>query len=81
VTREEMLALAERAKDEARRWRECPRHEFDPLPTGSGTLLLGMRVACKRCRVERRIMDVIDYVRGYAAAGGDPEDVLPGYRP
>jgi hypothetical protein len=38
-------------------------------------------VACEVCGVERMLVDVVDYVRGYAAAGGDPEDVLPGWKP
>lgn len=78
MTADEIDELAGKIRADTAAWNACPKHRFPRLP-GNGPL--STRVRCEVCGVERMLVDVVEYVRGYAAAGGDPDDVLPGWRP
>lgn len=56
----------------------CPRHRF---PAKGPTYRLGDRVTCERCGGTMDLRAVGDYLRGYAAAGGDPREVMPDWPP
>lgn len=60
----------------------CPRHFFgltdEDIAKGVG-YMIGQKVTCQRCGGQLRLTDVNQYVRGFAAAGGNPNDVLPGW--
>lgn len=79
-------------KDAGKRWAEisanndmlnaCPRHFFElsdeEIAEGVGGLF-GKKLTCRRCNGSMRLTDINHYVRGFAAAGGNPNDVLPGW--
>ena len=60
-----------------RRWRDCTKHFF---PHQADGYKFGERVRCANCGSERYLKDVMEYVRGYAASGADPRDVLADWK-
>ena len=55
----------------------CPRHlfEFD-----GHEVKFGAKATCKKCGGTLDMLQVRQYVLGYEAAGGNANDVLPGFR-
>lgn len=53
----------------------CKRHFFD-----SPEIKLGVRLICQNCGGEMMLSDVGFYISGYEAAGGNANDIIPGYR-
>lgn len=54
----------------------CPRHRFnlhDP------PYRFGQKITCEVCGGEMCMIQAGQYARGYAAAGRDIEDVMPGW--
>ena len=51
----------------------CARHRIDP-----DTYKFGKKMTCLACGGEIDGMELSSYVRGYQAAGGNPEDIWPG---
>ena len=56
----------------------CPRHFYPHKPEG---YRIGEKVKCDLCGIEAGLVNVGDYIRGYMAAGGDPADVMPDWKP
>lgn len=60
----------------------CPRHFFElpdeAIAEGMGALF-GKKLTCLRCHGSLRLTDINQYIRGFEAAGGNPNDVLPGW--
>ena len=54
----------------------CPKHHFktDPPP-----YKLGQRFTCSNCGGEMDGIGVLRYMQGYLAAGGNSDDVCPGW--
>ena len=52
----------------------CPRHNLEWPATG---LRLNMKLRCNVCGAYMNFDDAASYVRGYIAAGGNPDDVAP----
>jgi hypothetical protein len=79
VTRESpyLRAMLAEAVERRRRLDECPRHHF---PHQAGGYVLGAKVRCDRCGGDLRLSDIGLYLRGYVAAGGNPDDVMPDWR-
>lgn len=52
----------------------CPRHEFtgEKMPPGN-------KYTCLICGGEMKGRDVLFYIQGYQAAGGDCNDIYPGW--
>jgi hypothetical protein len=66
-----------RAHDNREKLNACDRHLFDtpfPIPVPFGT-----KLSCSRCGGRMAADAVFEYINGYKAAGGDPNDVIPGY--
>lgn len=60
----------------------CPRHLFemtDEQVNAGPAALFGKKLTCQRCKGRMDMINVNQYVRGFAAAGGNPNDVLPGW--
>lgn len=55
----------------------CPRHLLRPVPPHSSHGRL--ELLCDHCGGRLRSMEAGQYVRGYVAAGGNAEDVWPGW--
>lgn len=60
----------------------CSRHHFamtDEQVVAGPAALFGKKLTCQRCNGQMDMLGVNQYVRGYAAAGGNPNDILPGW--
>lgn len=62
---------ANRAKLDA-----CARHRFE---MGDPPYRFGMKLTCTNCGGTIDAVQAFVYTQGYKAAGGDPNDVIPGY--
>lgn len=61
----------------------CPGHRFSGEIPGiaEGSIgMLGQKIECLRCKGGMDLVALNYYVRGYEAAGGNGNDVLPGWR-
>lgn len=55
--------------------RSCDRHHFEtPNP-----VVMGMRCTCTKCGGYMRLSDIATYLKGYQAAGGNPDEVVLGW--
>ncbi|MGG5810966.1 hypothetical protein [Falsiroseomonas sp. CW058] len=59
------------------RERACPKHRFE---IGAGPYAMGVKYQCAHCGAQKRLMDIGDYIAGYRAAGGDPNDICPDWK-
>lgn len=57
------------------RLKSCDLHVFDPA-----TYKPGKRMVCVKCHGELQSVRIGSYIDGYEAAGGDCNDIWPGYR-
>lgn len=60
----------------------CPRHHFvmtDEQVAAGPAALFGAKLTCQRCNGRMDMLGVNQYVRGFKAAGGNPNDVMPGW--
>ena len=74
VPRDDIMSIWEQVKANSTKLRACPRHRFL-----GGEIRLGQKVVCLFCGGEMGLVSVGDYIRGYVAAGGDENDVWPGF--
>lgn len=74
LSRDKVISLWEEVKENVRRLDGCERHKFDaPL------VKIGEKLTCQNCGGVLSLSDISQYVRGFRAAGGDPELVYPGF--
>ena len=64
-------------RENHRRWRECPRHLYRAWDANKHSL--GQKHTCLNCGSSKSLTDIGCYIEGYKAAGGDPNDIMPGY--
>lgn len=74
LSRSELLKRLGEVKANQRRLNECKRHHFT-----YSTVQLGQPIQCDNCKGTMQLTDAGQYVKGYMAAGGDPNDVWPGW--
>lgn len=67
--------LRERIRENLDKLDNCPRHKFsgERMPPGN-------KHTCLNCGGEMNGGDVLYYIAGYEAAGGDCNDIYPGWR-
>lgn len=70
----EMQRIWREVQENGRRLRACKRHRFESID-----LPLGAKRACLACGGTMAATDIAWYCEGYAAAGGNPDDVMPGF--
>lgn len=58
----------------------CPRHKFDISAVEWSALRIGQELVCKRCGGNMQARMAFEYTNGYEAAGGDPNDIIEGFR-
>ena len=65
----------------------CDKHAFvwpvDPANYveigGERRLAVGSKIVCAKCNGQMKALLAMQYVMGYKAAGGNPNDVMPGW--
>lgn len=67
--------LLDEIKANQKRLDECKRHHFPTTPP----LTLNVKFTCANCGGVINALNAYAYARGYAAAGGDPNDIFPGW--
>ena len=65
-----------RIQENINRMDQCAKHTFD----GVYIKTLGAKYTCRSCGYQARLSDIGPYIRGYVAAGGDANDIWPGWR-
>jgi hypothetical protein len=70
----ESRRLWEEVKANGARKDACPRHHFT-----YETVQFGQPIRCDNCGGTMQLTDAGMYVKGYIAAGGNPDDVWPGW--
>lgn len=65
--------LLDKIRANSEKLKGCKRHLFD-----GGRIPPGNKYTCMNCGGEIKGTDVLHYVAGYEAAGGEPDDVYPG---
>lgn len=63
----------DQVKANSTRLQECKLHHFTGRPA------TGIKWRCTRCDGEMSGSDVLWYIRGYEAHGGQADDVVPGW--
>lgn len=53
----------------------CKRHHFPTF----GDVVLGMKLDCSKCGGRMDAIQAAAYTRGYVAAGGNGNDIIPGW--
>lgn len=53
----------------------CKRHHFD----GGEIKKLGAKYICRHCGGTEGLSSIGDYIKGYEAAGGNADDIWPGW--
>lgn len=74
IPRTEVLSLWEQVKENHRKLNACPRHRFE-----GKEVRIGQKMTCLECGGEMDLSRIGQYIDGYRAAGGDSDDVWPGY--
>lgn len=69
-----MQAILEQIRENQDRVRGCRVHVF---PAIGNNYRLGQKLTCLNCGGVMDLREVGNYLRGFAAAGGNPQDVLP----
>lgn len=71
-------ALLEEIKANAAKLNACPKHQFEaaPLP-----YKMGHKFTCRNCGGKMEAIGAMYYARGYAAAGKNPNEIIPEFFP
>ena len=76
MTEEQGQAMWQQIRENQNKLDACPKHLFKltspPWPPFT-------KVKCENCGGEIDRRRILDYVQGYIAAGGNPEDIVPGW--
>lgn len=82
MNRQEMQKLIEEVKANTARLKLCTLHQFPAYPPlkSQGSRSLPVRhLTCIRCGGQVDVINAIYYVRGYVAAGGNAEQIIPNW--
>lgn len=74
-SREDARAALQRIQKNRHALDNCRKHRFE----FKGQLTIGQRAFCGNCGGDMLLTEVAQYVRGYAAAGGNPNEIIPGW--
>lgn len=77
MDKQEAHELLEQIKANRVRLNNCPKHRFE---IGEPPYRFGEKFTCCNCGGKMDAVYALEYVNGYAAAGGDPNDIIPGFR-
>jgi anaerobic ribonucleoside-triphosphate reductase len=74
LTTDEVKKIWAGVKENQTKLRACPKHRFE-----GGKVKIGQKVTCLNCGAETGLVSAGDYIAGYKAAGGNPNDIWPDY--
>jgi hypothetical protein len=77
MNKDEAAALFEQVKANRAKIDGCRKHRFD---IGDPPYRFGQKFVCANCGGEMDAVQAFRYCQGYEAAGGDPNEVIPGFR-
>jgi len=77
LTQEKMLEIRDRILENRRRIDGCKQHTFRPFSAMLPQHMFGQKHECLNCGGKINGEDILTYVQGYIAAGGDPTDIVP----
>ena len=78
VSKPELKTLWDEVKANLQRLHTCPKHHFPPESL-SEKRVSGREYTCSVCGGTMKLSEAAEYIRGYKAAGGNPNDILPGW--
>lgn len=67
--------ILEELQENQKRLDNCKRHHFPTFPE----VTFGMKLDCSKCGGRIDAVRAYEYAKGYAAAGGDPNDIFPNW--
>lgn len=76
MTPEESRALFEQVKANRAKLDACQKHHFN---IGDPPYRFGAKFTCTNCGGEMDAVQAFRYCQGFKAAGGNPNEVIPGY--
>jgi hypothetical protein len=68
--------LLDEIKENQARLDNCNKHHF---PTFPNTVTFGMKLDCSKCGGSMNAVHAFAYTNGYVAAGGNGNDIIPGW--
>lgn len=72
--------MLEEIKANQQRLDECKRHHFPTLPDNDTIrVAFRLKLTCSNCGGTIDALKAYAYARGYEAAGGNPNDIIPGW--
>jgi hypothetical protein len=74
IPREEVLDIWAQVKANQVKLKACTKHRFE-----GGLVKIGQQIVCLNCGGKMGLVQAGRYVEGYEAAGGNIDDVWPGY--
>lgn len=78
----EIRQIADKIVENARKAEACPRHLFEPTPQHPAHILDKRRTfyRCQICGADLQMHEIRQYIAGYQAAGGHPDDIWPKWK-
>ncbi len=76
LTKEQCAELLRDVKANRKALDECKQHAFGEIPA----LFLGVKLHCCNCGGHMMAIEACQYTRGFEAAGGDPNQIITGFR-
>ena len=74
------VVMLEEIRANQKRLDECKRHHFPTLPdNGAIPTAFGLKLTCSNCGGTIDALKAYAYTRGYIAAGGNGNDIIPGW--
>lgn len=76
---QDAFILGDSIAENRRRLNSCPAHQFDVSGIDWERGFLPTRFTCMNCDGSLPELSAVEYARGFAAAGGNPETVIEGF--
>lgn len=73
--------ILDEIRENQRRLDGCKRHHFPTIPQVERIpTAFGLKLSCSKCGGSIDALQAYAYTRGFAAAGGNPNEIIPGWR-
>lgn len=74
ISKPEIMDIWAEVKANSAKREACPRHVF-----AGGDVKMGQKVTCLACGATMSLVEAGFYIKGFKAAGGDPNAIWPGW--